>query len=55
VRVGIPCGERKEGSRRGWGRKMEEEKAGEGNGEKEFILFLLAVVGRGLEIWRDSD
>jgi hypothetical protein len=26
---------------------MEEEKAGEGNGEREFVLFLLAVVGRG--------
>ena len=47
-------GEGKEGSRRrGWGRKMEEEKAGEGNGEREFVLFLLAVVDRGLGIWSD--
>ena len=31
---------------------MEEEKAGEGNGEREFILFLLAVVGWGSGVIR---
>jgi hypothetical protein len=49
----LHVGEGKEGSRRRWVKKMEKEKAEERNGEREFVLFLLAAVGRGLGVWSD--